>query len=136
MAKIECNVKFDGKIMMRGKYLGAAEFDGCDHDYTIKLIEQKNVAYEEDDDPEEAWIISFEETARQLLLNKTNCAAIGAIHGDNANEWIGKSITLFPARVKAFGVMQDAVRVRPDAPDDNPDVAAKPTPKSYSKKKD
>lgn len=134
MAKIECNVKFNGKIMMRGKYIGAAEFEGGDHDYTIKSIEQKDVEYEEGEDSEEAWIVSFEETARQLSLNKTNCAAIGNIHGDNANEWIGKRVTLYPARVKAFGIMQDAVRVRPNAPNIDPNTPKKPEPKSYAKK--
>ena len=114
--RTERTVRFGGKLMFRGDYLSAAELEGNDLDLTIKEICEKDVEFEEGEDVKATWIVSFEETPRQLTLNTTNAETIGQLHGVEATEWIGKRITLYPAKVKAWGEMVDAIRVRDEVP--------------------
>ena len=58
--------------------------------------------------------ISFEKTDKILVLNRTNTRLIRIATGNSKPEgWIGKSIVVYPVRIKAFG--EDnlaAIRVR------------------------
>ena len=49
-------------------------------------------------------------------MNKTNAMTIASLYGNEITAWMGKRITLYSARVTAFGRTTDAVRVRPHAP--------------------
>lgn len=39
---------------------------------------------------------------RPLVLNKTNCNAIAAIHGPKPSLWVGKQVVLYPSVTKMF----------------------------------
>ena len=58
--------------------------------------------------------IGFEKTDKLLVLNRTNTRLIRIATGNSKPEgWIGKSIVVYPVRIKAFG--EDnlaAIRVR------------------------
>ena len=51
-----------------------------------------------------------------MVLNKTNCKTIEKIYSPFTDEWLGKKITVFAQKVKAFGDMVDALRIRPTKP--------------------
>ena len=77
-------------------------------------------------------MIDFTE-GKPMICNTTNAKAITKAHGTPyIEEWAGKSITIYVAKVKAFGDTVDALRVRPVAPrvgkpvltPDNPKYAA------------
>lgn len=49
---------------------------------------------------------------RGLVLNKTNSNIIAEMYGFETDEWAGKPITLYPARVEFQGKIVDAIRVK------------------------
>ena len=49
---------------------------------------------------------------RPLVLNPTNARLIGAIHGADANKWIGKEVVLFRDTTPLKGERVGCIRVR------------------------
>jgi hypothetical protein len=76
---------------------------GAERDSTRKVIDKP--------------IVSFEKTAKRLILNKTNAKVIAMAHGKKASQWIGKKITLTVRWLdKAFGETNvPVIRVVPPA---------------------
>jgi hypothetical protein len=105
-------------------YLYAHDLKGRDVTVTIKEVKVaklRSIEKGEDGKPkpdQRKPIIFFKESkdGRGLVLNKTNSRLIAGIYGVETDDWIGKRITLFPARVEAFKNTVDAIRVRPTAP--------------------
>ena len=55
----------------------------------------------------------FEGAKKPMILNTTNCKIIAKNFGSHYTEhWIGKTITLYVAKIRAFGETVDAVRVK------------------------
>lgn len=67
----------------------------------------KNKAGKEEKVP----VITFE-NANPMVLNITNTKTIASLYGDLYENWIGRSIQVYAAKVKAFGVEQMALRVK------------------------
>ena len=78
-------------------YLKASEIDKagttlCITDFEIKEFEGKNKV-----------VLSFEETAKKLVLNVTRKEAVKTALGTSfVNQWVGKSITVKPG-ITSFG---------------------------------
>lgn len=54
---------------------------------------------------------------KPMIVNVTNCKMIAKVLGTSeVEEWANKSVTLYVEKVKAFGEVTDALRVRPSAP--------------------
>lgn len=52
-------------------------------------------------------------TQKPMILNKTNCKIIARVlDTPYIEEWSGKSIVIYSAKVKAFGEMVEALRVK------------------------
>ena len=93
------------------KYLKALDLEG-DTVFTIKAVVQ------EEFDGEAKPGISFEETEKILLLNRTNGNTIGVLHGQETDHWAGKRITLFATEVDFKGKQTLAIRVRMRSPEE------------------
>ena len=65
----------------------------------------------------------FEESSKPMVLNKTNCKTIEKIYSPFTDDWIGKKITVFAQKVKAFGDIVDALRIRPTKPTETIDYS-------------
>ncbi len=52
-------------------------------------------------------VVSFEESTKQLALNKTNGICLRAMFGRKLSEWVGKKVTLFPSQWNG----EDCIRV-------------------------
>lgn len=63
---------------------------------------------------EETCIVArFKGAKKPLILNKTNCKIIAKkTDTPYIEEWAGKSITIYAAKVRAFGEMVEAIRVK------------------------
>lgn len=61
-------------------------------------------------------VVYFRDSDKGLVLNKTNGSIIAKMYGDNTDEWIGKTITLFTMEVDSFGDIVRAVRVKERKP--------------------
>jgi hypothetical protein len=57
-----------------------------------------------------------ERPERKLVLKKTNAALIAAMYGERAEGWVGKKITIYPAKTQFGRDRVDCIRVR--VPDD------------------
>jgi hypothetical protein len=60
-----------------------------------------------------AW---FEKAQKGFVMNSTNAHIIAALYGDDTSDWLGQRITIYPTKVKAFGTMQDCIRVKEEIP--------------------
>lgn len=97
-------------------YVGAYDFaPGEERTLTIKSVKREMVAGP-DGKKEECTVIDFTD-GKPMICNTTNAKAITKAHGTPfIEEWGGKAITIYVAKVKAFGEVVDALRVRPIAP--------------------
>lgn len=82
------------------------ELTGIIKDVTVEAIGQEG---------NEAPVVSFENTPKQFVLNKTNAMMVADIYGEDTDDWKGQPIELFCDRVSFRGKMCDAIRVRKPA---------------------
>lgn len=68
-------------------------------------------------------VLYFKENVPKMIMNITNGNTITALYGSHPEDWIGKKIQIYATQVKAFGKLQDALRVR----DVKPKEAIDPT---------
>ena len=74
-------------------------------------------------DEDEKIVLHFTGKDKTLVCNKTNSTMIAASFGDEAYNWKGKTIELYPDKVSFQGRIVDALRVRIPVP---PVTAADP----------
>ena len=55
--------------------------------------------------------LSFNETDKTLMLNRTNCTSIEYLYGPDTDAWLGKQIVLYPTMVAFQGNQVEAIRV-------------------------
>lgn len=61
-------------------------------------------------------VARFKGAKKPLLLNNTNCKIIEKnLKTPFVEQWAGKSITLYVVKVRAFGSLVDAVRVKAES---------------------
>ena len=110
-----CKVTLKGKLLYPNEYLAAVEFGGKDVTLTIKAL-QKDELRVPNGENEIKPVLHFVETAKKLVVNKTNLRSIGSLLGSEADDWKGKRVTLYPTQCQSFGETVDCIRVRPTAP--------------------
>jgi len=76
-----------------GRFLKAGNIANGKATYTIKAVVREQI--ESEKGMEDKVVMSFEETAMQLVLPKVNAVAVRAMFGSNVQEWIGKRLTLY-----------------------------------------
>lgn len=105
------------KLVSDPKYLGEADFaEGQEIAVTIASITEDTVV--NTDGKANKIIVHFKENCKPLVLNVTNSKAIVKVTGKKkVEEWKGHRILLYvDPRVRAFGEVVAAVRVRPYPP--------------------
>lgn len=103
----------DFRKYMDKNYLGSWDVpDGEDLVLTIDHTEQNDVKNERGS--ERKLTLHFaERDYKPMILNTTNAKAIGKAYGSNkVEDWEGKRISIYTAKVTAFGGTTDALRVR------------------------
>jgi len=61
-------------------------------------------------------VLYFKEDVPKMIMNITNGNTIAGLYGSHPDGWVGKKIQLFATPVKAFGKVQDALRIRDVVP--------------------
>lgn len=101
----------DYRLLFPNDYIAAHDLRGKDVTKTIK-----GVAVEElrltGGGKEKKPVISFSDTKKRLVLNKTNAKSIASLHGNDTAGWIGKKIALFPTTTLFGRNTVECVRVR------------------------
>jgi hypothetical protein len=105
----------DYDLLFPGRFMKAAEFKGRDVTLTISKIRIEELPQDKGGDKPKG-IITFNETKKELVLNRTNGECIKAMFGRDTGEWIGKHVTFYPASMGAseFGALAIRVRGSPD----------------------
>ena len=99
------------RLMFPTDYVTAADLGGVDKTVTVASVVQEKLTMQ-GGVTEDAWILSFNEAKKKLVLNKTNAKLIAAHHGEESDDWIGKQITLYATQCKFGRDTVDCIRVR------------------------
>lgn len=97
------------------KYVKAADLEGRTVTLTIKRVAVEEMANHAGEKERKA-VVYFEKATKGLVLNATNARAIAGLYGDETDHWMGKRVSIYPTRVKAFGAVHDCIRVREEIP--------------------
>ena len=101
-------------------YLGSWDLQpGQDLILTIKSIGQQTVENPMENTKEVKTVIHFvEDGYKPMVLNTTNKKAIAAaLDTPYIENWVGNPISIYVAKIKAFGKINDALRIRDKKPD-------------------
>lgn len=79
-------------------------------------------------DKENKLIIGFRNKQKKLVCNKTNANTIGRLHGEDTDDWLGKTIKLMPREVEFQGEMVWSIRVSLEKPGTGQPAPATPEP--------
>jgi len=96
------------------EYMGSYSMDEYQDEpiLTISKIDTSKVK-NQDGREETCLICHFNESDKPMILNKTNCKIIEKIYNSpHVQDWIGKRVQIYATKVKAFGQMADALRIR------------------------
>jgi hypothetical protein len=96
------------------KYVKAADLNGKTVTLTISklVVEELGHGAEKERKP----VLYFQKATKGLVLNRTNAMTIAGLYGDESDDWEGKRVSIYPTRIRAFGAMQDTIRVREEIP--------------------
>ena len=106
------------KKLTNPDYLGAYEILTAGYDFvlTIKKVGNEMVTGE-GGKKEECTVAHFAEPQKPMILNKTNMKAIEKLYGTPfIEEWVGRKIQVFAAKVKFGKDIVDGLRIRPTVP--------------------
>lgn len=114
------------KSMTNPNYLGVYSLpDGRDIILTIKSVGQELVMGA-DGSKEQCVVMHFHEPVKPFICNKTNLKQITKLlKTPYVEQWAGHKIQIGSEKVKAFGDVVDALRVRSKLPQDQAELAAK-----------
>lgn len=99
-------------------YIGSYELmtGGEPKDLDVEIVSASKEHVQNGDKKEEAMVISLKHQ-KPFIVNSTNAKNIAkALGSPYIEDWAGKRITLYVAKIRAFGEYVDALRVRPVAP--------------------
>lgn len=106
------------KALTNPDYLGAYAIEaGKDIIATIRFVNEESVIGA-DGKKEDCTVAHFQEPSiKPMILNSTNCKTITKLYKTPyIEEWSGRKIQIFAERVKAFGEVVEALRIRPFVP--------------------
>lgn len=101
------NKVVDYDQLFPGRFMKAGEFQGKDVTLTVTDVDIEDLPQDKGPDKPRG-ILSFRETKKKLVLNRTNGECIKGMFGRNPQEWIGKRITFYPAEWNG----EPAIRVK------------------------
>jgi len=101
------------KKLTNPNYIGAHDLQPTQElVITIESV-SKEVVKGADGKEEQCIVAKIKGAKKPMILNKTNCKIISKVFDTPyIEEWSGKSIIIYSAKVKAFGDMVDALRVK------------------------
>jgi hypothetical protein len=106
------------KKLQNPDYIGAYTLmDGDVKDLTVKITGVSKKEVIGDGGKKDMCTVATLEGQKPMILNATNQKMIAKIYNSPyIEDWIGKNITLYVAKVKIAGDTVDALRIRPEVP--------------------
>ncbi len=98
------------------EYLGSHNLEkGEEMMMTIERFEGEEKVKTQDGE-KSSRVLYFQEDVPKMILNITNGNMLAHLYGSHPDDWAGKSIQVYATPVKAFGKVQDAIRIRDFVP--------------------
>lgn len=109
-------VKTHYRRLVNPHYIGAYSLDpGQELNVTIEKVIREQVAGP--DGKKEECTVAYLKGQKPFILNATNSKTIAKVlKSPYIEDWAGKTITLYAAKIKAFGEELEALRVKPTPP--------------------
>lgn len=103
-------------------YLGSYSLDpGKEITLQIQKIVKEKVK-DTSGKEQDCTVAYFKQSDKPMVLNKTNCKTIAKIYATPyLEDWVGKFITIYSAKVRAFGEETEALRVKDVIPNTSVD---------------
>lgn len=117
----------DYELLFPSKYLKAVDLDGRDCTVMIERVVIDELV-RRGGSREKKGVMHLKGTEKMVVLNRTNAETIVKLYGRDTSGWIGKRITLYPARVTFGRDTVDAIRVREQVPRKKGEQAPPPEP--------
>lgn len=97
------------------RFIAAADLNGKAFTLTIRSITLEDMQSHDNKTVTKpvAW---FTNAAKGLVLNRTNCMTVAELYGPETDLWAGKAITIYATKVRAFGKLEDAIRIKEQIP--------------------
>ena len=100
-------------------FLGGWSFENGDKTLTISEIGEEEMYDAETGGKKKGLVVHFEEEDLPMVLNVTNAETIAEVTGtDKLAEWVGRKVIVGTSKIKAFGKVHDAIRIRNQVPDE------------------
>lgn len=113
MSELTPEQKTHWREILQTNYLGAHDLKGKEPTVTIKEAKREDVFCPESGKNETRLVVTFQNAKKPWIVNVTNNKRIEKLVGSPfLEDWAGKQITLTTEKVKAFGEVRDAVRVK------------------------
>lgn len=110
------------KKLTNPNYLGSYSLEPG-QDLTVTIVSVAKELVTSSGGEKEECIVAHLENQKPIILNKTNCKTIEKLFKTPyIEEWKGKKITLYAEKVKAFGEVVEALRVRKQVTDDREEL--------------
>lgn len=107
----------NGKPLFESAWLKAADLNGKDVQVTIDSVERCEVFNKRTNKKEFKVAMMFAGKKKGLICNKTNASTIAKCLGTNeATQWKGGQIVIYPTTCKVGRGMSDCIRVRDRKP--------------------
>lgn len=105
-------MKTHWKKLRNPLYLGSYDFEEKE-ERTLKITKVEKIPVMGADGKQEDCTVCHFEGSKPMILNSTNAKAITKATGTPyIEEWAGKTVTLYTQKIRAFGEMVDALRIK------------------------
>ena len=99
--------------MFPSKYLKGIDLQGKAWRLTIADVKTERMSPGKGRPEEEKWILHFQETPKGVILSRTTAYQIAvALDTENAADWVGRAITIYPEPMTVGGQEHIGIRAR------------------------
>ena len=118
------------KKLTNPNYIGSWDFQKDEERIlTISRVVQEEVFNPSDNSKKHCIVAHFAEDSKPMVLNKTNCKTIQTLYNTPIiEEWAGCKVIVKVEKVRAFGKMEDGLRVKNQKPKQAPAQAKQEPP--------
>lgn len=104
------------KQLQNPNYIGAYSLQPGE-ERTVEIVRVVKESVKGSDGKSEDCTVAYLKDEKPMILNATNCKTLSKVYGTPyIEEWAGKSIIIHSEKVKAFGDVVDALRIKPTKP--------------------
>lgn len=99
--------------MFPRKYLAGVDLQDKAWRLTIASVDAERMSPAKGRPQEDKWILHFAETEKGVILSRTMAYQVAvALDTENADQWLGRAITIYPEKMTVGGQERVGIRAR------------------------